>query len=373
MLPLIRFPARRMPDMTSYARLRPRVAQAVLLGWLLFCAGLLAVVFSPLAAGDGGRIRGRAGDVALYRAEIERVHAGEDYYCVAGEELRQRGYPTGSPFNWRFPAPIWLLGRMPSLTVGKVLLCGLAGLLLFGAFEAVAREREDRIGLPLGVALLLTGPLMPCLFNDLFVMPVLWAGVLIGLSVCAYGIYRPAWGVAFGLAAVFVRELAMPYVVVAAGIAVWRRRWRETAAWTAGLAVFALCYGLHLQHVAGLIGPDDALHNQGWLQFGGLGFLIATAQMNAFLVLLPQWVSALFLAAAILGFAGWNTSLGQRVVMSTCLFLVAFAAVGHDFNQYWGSLFAPLLCFGVARAPASLGELYGAAFPESAKAVPTSV
>jgi hypothetical protein len=345
------------------ARLRPRRARAVLLGWLLLCAGLVAVTFSPLAAGDGGRVRGRRGDVDLYRAEIERVHAGEGYYRVAGEELRERGYPTASPFNWRFPAPMWLMGWMPSLVTGKVLLGMLAGLLLLWAFEAVARQREGRIGLPLATALLLTGPLMPCVLDDLFVMPVLWAGVLIGLSACAYGTNRPGWGVAFGLAAVFLRELAMPYVVVAAGIALANRRWREVAAWGAGLGLFALCYGLHLVHVSGLIRPDDAAHGQGWLQLGGAGFLVAAAQMSAYLVVLPPWVAAIYLGAALLGLAGWNTPLGQRIGLAVCLFLAAFAAVGHDFNQYWGSLFAPLLCFGAARCPASFVELCAAAFP----------
>lgn len=370
----------------------------MLLGWILLCTGLVAVTFSPLAAGDGGRVRGRQGDVALYRAEIERVHAGESYYRVAGEELRERGYPTASPFNWRFPAPIWLMGWMPSPMTGKVLLGGLAGLLLLWAFEVVAREGDHRsqsgqvhvfgqrlpmnqessarktdqspgkgrVGLPLATALLLTGPLMPCALDDLFVMPVLWAGVLIGLSACAYGTNRPGWGVAFGLAAVFLRELAMPYAVVAVGIALVNRRWREVAAWGAGLGVFALCYGLHLVHVAGLIRPDDAAHGQGWLQLGGAGFLVAAAQMSAYLVVLPPWVAAIYLGAALLGFAGWNTPLGQRIGLSACLFLAAFAAVGHDFNQYWGSLFAPLLCFGAARCPASFLELCAAGFPAAA-------
>ena len=35
-----------------------------------------------------------------------------------------------------------------------------------------------------------------------------------------------------------------------------------------------------------------------------------------------------------------------------------FAVIGQSFNQYWGSLIAPLLCFGVARFPASLRDLW---------------
>jgi len=45
------------------------------------------------------------------------------------------------------------------------------------------------------------------------------------------------------------------------------------------------------------------------------------------------------------------------------LYVVAFAVVGQQVNQYWGELIAPLLCFGVARFPASLRDLCQAASP----------
>jgi hypothetical protein len=95
-----------------------------------------------------------------------------------------------------------------------------------------------------------------------------------------------------------------------------------------------------------------------WLQFGGAAFLISLAQMNAFLLLLPQWVSAIFLGLALVGFAGWNSPTGQRVGLTTCGLLVLFAFVGQPFNQYWGSLIAPLLCLGVAHSPAAISDLF---------------
>jgi hypothetical protein len=75
----------------------------------------------------------------------------------------------------------------------------------------------------------------------------------------------------------------------------------------------------------------------------------------------PQWVTAIYLVAAMVGLAGWNTPLGSRIGLSVCLYVMAFAVVGQSFNQYWGSLIAPLLCFGVVRFPASLGDLCRAA------------
>lgn len=99
------------------------------------------------------------------------------------------------------------------------------------------------------------------------------------------------------------------------------------------------------------------MHRESWLRFGGAGFVISTVQMNAYLLLLPQWVTAVYFTAALIGLAGWRTPLGTRIGLTACLFIVAFAVVGQNFNQYWGSLAAPLWCFGVARFPASLGDL----------------
>lgn len=40
--------------------------------------------------------------------------------------------------------------------------------------------------------------------------------------------------------------------------------------------------------------------------------MLATAQMNAYLILLPPWVTALYFAAAMFGLGGWQTALGAH-------------------------------------------------------------
>ena len=359
------------PNATGYARLTHRQARSVLVAMLLafgFCVG---ITLSPMASSNfSGEDRSARSDVALYRAEVDRIHAGEAYYHVIGTELRTRGYPVGSVFNWRFPVPFWVMGWMPDVAVSKALLCGLALVLLLTAFEAIACEQNNSIRRPIVCGLLLTGPLMPCMLGDLFVLPVLWGGVLIGLSIGAYGLNRPRLGVALGLAAVFFRELALPYCLVAMAIAWWYRRRGELLWWTCGLALFFLCFGLHCLHVNELITPGDRLHAEGWVRLGGAAFVISMAQMNAYLLLLPQWITALYFVAALFGFAGWHTPLGQRTGLTVCAFVVAFAVVGQEFNQYWGSLTAPLLCFGVVRFPASLRDTLKAGFSPAGAAVP---
>jgi hypothetical protein len=358
----------------------------------------VAVTFVPTPGGSLAPEAAGPGDVALYRAEVDRIHNGESYYQAAAEELTARGYPTRSPFNWRTPLPMWLLGKLPAAAWGRALLGMMSLAMMLMAFEALSRERNrgpcgtaalgcancsaqpraavlhselalDRTWRrtnasfqPLACALLLTGPLLLTILGDLFVMPALWAGVLVGLSVCAYGLGRPGLGVAFGLAAVFFRELALPYCLLCAVLA-WRQAGRtERVAWMLGLLAWLAFFALHCWYVNGLVAADARAHRLGWIHCGGAEFVIATARMNAYLLVLPPWVTALYLLAAMAGLGGWSTPLGTRIGLGACLYLAAFAVVGQSFNQYWGLLVAPLLCFGVARFPASLADLYTAAF-----------
>ncbi|HID76583.1 MAG TPA: hypothetical protein EYP56_11360 [Planctomycetaceae bacterium] len=347
---------------TGYARLGPRPARWVLMLLLVLAVGLVALSVSPLKINRTRKDRDDGdGDIALYLAEVERIRRGEGYYEAAAAELAPRGYPTRSVFNWRTPLPMWLLGKLPDPQLGRILLGLLACAAVVLGFEALAREQGHGLGRPLMAGALLAGALLFCGLEDVFVAPVLWAGVLIALSVGCYGVGRRGWGVLFGVAAVFFRELALPYAVAAAGISWWEGRRRECFAWAVGLAAWSLFFLVHSLHVQPLIGPDARAHEHGWVRLLGIPFVLATVQMNAYLVLLPQWITALYFALALLGLAGWQTPLGKRVGLTACLYAAAFAAVGQEFNQYWGLLVAPLWSYGAAQAPGALRDLVRAA------------
>ncbi|MGA2616280.1 MAG: hypothetical protein ABSF26_01645 [Thermoguttaceae bacterium] len=346
---------------SGFARLAPWQARAVL-------AALVALVLFGLAVRPpppknvttrGGKPE--PGDAALYMAEIRRVHAGENYYAVAAEELVARNYPTRSLFNWRMPLPVWLVAKMPALAMGRVLLGGLALALLLMAFEVTAREEPKVYRRAMPLVLLLVGPLLPCVGDEVFVMPEVWSGVMLAISLLAYGLARPCLGAATGLWALFFRELALPYCLLAAGLALWQRRRRELLFWMVGLALWAVFYALHCWQASRLITPAALGHPGGWVQFGGTRFVLATVQCNPCLLLVPAWITVLYFAAGMLGLAGWRTTLGLRIGLTVCMYIVAFSIVGYEFNQYWGSMIAPLFCFGVVRAPVSLCELWRAA------------
>ena len=244
--------------------------------------------------------------------------------------------------------PVWLIGQLPSIFAANVLLGGLGLLLVVLAFGFLATE--GTIGDALLGVVLLGGALLPCVLGELVVMSELWSGVLMALSAVWFGPKRDKSAVVAGIAALFFRELVAPYCVLCVLLAAGGRRYRELALWAAGLAAYAVYFGCTWPRSCRGSAPRDLAHSSGWLRFGGAGFLISTVQMNAYLLLLPQWVTALYLAASLLACGRMEHAGRTRVALTIAGYAVAFSIVGHDFNQYWGSLTAPLFCLAAARA-----------------------
>jgi len=342
----------------GFARLSPWQARIILAVWIASTSAAIYITTSDWKQGfaDAPTIAAARSDVDLYRTTVQRMAAGEPYYPVMAEELLRRGYPTASIFNWRTPLPMWIIANLPSPVLGKAILGVLSITLVLAAFELLARKRSISTAI-LGV-LLLTGPLLLCILGDLYVTPMLWAGVLIALSVVFYGLDKSGWAVVFGLAALFMRDLAGPYCALAAGMALWNRNYRELTMWMIGLVIFAIFFGYHITMVDQYQTINARAHDGGWVKFGGAPFIISVAQVSAYLLLIPQWVSAIYLSLAMLAMAAWSDKFALRLALPLLLYLALFAAIGNDFNQYWGALLAPTLCLAVATAPRALACLY---------------
>jgi hypothetical protein len=350
-----------MPYIPSgFERLSPPAARVVLALFAALAIFFVGVTMSPLASGFADSREHRPSDLDLYRAEMGRIRAGQSYYDAAAAELTARGYPTQSVFNWRTPLLIAALGRLPDPAMARVLLATLAGVTVLLALHCLARDGHT--GSALLCALLLVGALLPCALEGLYVTHELWAGVLILVSILAYALKRPSFGMAAGVAALAIRELAAPYCVLCFVFAVAQRRRGEAIAWLIAAAGYMVAFGFHVAAVRSHTLPGVTADAGHWLCFGGAGFVISLAQMNGALLLLPQRISAVYLAFAFLGFAGWQSDWGKRAAWTATLYLGLFAIVGQPVNQYWGSLLAPLLCLGAAQAPSALATLWRRAF-----------
>jgi hypothetical protein len=294
------------------------------------------------------------GDLRLYRAIVERVGSGENYYDAAGEELRKRGYPSASPFNWRSPLYAWLIGNLPSCAWGRALLVlgALIALILSGTIA-----RDLRGMLPAVIVITLqAGAFLWALDGDAFLAQELWAGLLIAISVGAYARGHWSIGLIFGLLALFFRELALPYCAISLGLAMKQRRYKEVRLWLAGFAAYSVFFFFHATEVARHISSADRLP-ESWLQFGGASFALATSRMNYFLFNVPVWICAIYLPVSLLGLCAWKGETGSRLLFTVGAYVAAFTVVGQPFNDYWGLLYAPLLPFGLALIPFALWDL----------------
>jgi hypothetical protein len=311
----------------------------------LMVAASIRVSLEPpkLSKGTGPK------DVDLYYAVAQRLHAGENYYDALGGELRSRGYPTRSVFNWRTPLHLELLAHLPSLGWARVLLA--LGAICAMVLSAVPLCRDRRYGFAVVQLLLLCVPFGITGMSNTFLFAEVWAGVLIAMSVGWYALGWRYAGAATGLLSLFFRELALPYAVIGAFLAYREGRKRELFFWLAGIGGYLIFLGLHAMAVLSRIPPAGVAPAMArWIQFGGLPFVITTSRIGLLLAF-PYWVAALYVPVAVFGLVGWPSRVAFRVLATVGTYMLAFSVVGApSINFYWGAVYNPLLAFGAAWA-----------------------
>jgi hypothetical protein len=304
--------------------------------------------------GQGAIKPERYDDLRLYDAVIARLQKGEHYYDVIAEEHRKLPFPLTPGLAVRLPTLAYLCAWL-----GKGGLIA-ASFALFGAILAAWWRRlgEESGGLerrPLAIALLLLGASF-VLTRYFHVLHELWAG---GLLALAFGLHRPGrWGAALAAAALAlaIRETALPFVLLMAAMAAWRRDWRETAAWSTLAAVFLALWALHLQLIAAQLRPGDPV-SPSWLTLRGLSGLLSAYVLSNILRFLPHVLAGPLVVLALLGWGGWKSAAGS---FGTFLFLgygLIFMIAGRPENWYWGALVSPAVFIGLAFAPGALATL----------------
>ncbi len=299
-------------------------------------------------------------DADLYRLIVERMKAGQGYYEADGGQLREMGFATRPFFNWRLPTLAEFLWLLPSVEAGRWVLAGLA-CVAFLMWIGVL-EKEGPRWMRIAGGILLFCPLGITAITPSHNFHEAWAGVCIALSLAMWGQGCRRTSVAFGVLAVFLRELALPYLVVMLAMAAWERRRGEALAWLGGIVAFGIFLAIHAWVVGHHMNGADKAH-EGWLQCGGWPFVVRTARCNPALLLAPPWTVGITLPLALLGLLAWTSPVGVRAGLTVGMYVAAFLLVGRSVNTYWGLLYAPLLPLGWLYAPAALKGLLGAALP----------
>ena len=296
---------------------------------------------------------GSGGDLALYQRMAERVIAGEDYYPAVMEEHRARDYPV-RPFVAVRPPTLAMLHGFIGVDGARYV--ALALLLACGFL--VYLRLEHRVGMAERIAamvmLVLGGAatFMPQsgLIHELF------AGLLLSLALLLYR--RERWWPSLLLAgfALAVRELSAAFVMLWLVFALADRRWREVAALSGLLVLFAIGMMLHARGIAVLLQPGDP-PSPGWSAMQGYGLPVLALLRLSGLALLPLALAA---PLTLLPLFGWIGLGGRFGLFATLWFIGLFtimALFARVDNFYWAQMVLPAYAAGFAFAPRALADL----------------
>ena len=307
---------------------------------------------------DGQTESERDDDLAFYDRVIERIGHGENYYDFIVEEQRARDYPVRPGLAVRLPTLAWIHAAL-----GEPAMIALAIALLFACiwtwWNRLGEEPGGARFRLLGTALMAMGGSLG-LNRSFFVLHELWAGMLIAL---AFGLHRPGrWGAALFVAALALalRELVLPFVLLMAAMAAWRKDWREATAWIMLVAVFAAIMAWHLSLIAVQEVPSDPV-GPDWLVLRGLSGWLGNIVLSSNLRLLPHELASPVVILMALGWAGWKSSAGTTGTFLYLGYGLAFMLAGRANNFYWGAVVAPAMFIGLAFLPMALPSLVRAA------------
>jgi hypothetical protein len=308
---------------------------------------------------DKGPERKRDDDLALYDIAIERIREGENYYDFILSEHREARYPVRPGLAVRLPTLAYL-----NAWLGEGGQIGAALLLLAATMLAWWRRLGDEPGgakrRALAMAFLFLGTSLG-LNRYYFTLHELWSGMLLAL---AFGLHRPGrrWLASLLVAAlaVAIRETALPFILLMAAMALWRRDWKEGAAWSGLAAVFLAALAWHLSIVAAQVLPSDP-PSPSWLELRGLSGWLSNLVLSSNLRFLPHWLAGPLVILAVFGWTGWKSAAGEFGALLYLGYGLAFMIAGRPDNFYWGAMVGPAMLLGLTFAPGALASLAGAA------------
>ena len=307
--------------------------------WRALLLALLACLAVPLAAKAPEKAVQL--DQELYRAVVERVREGENFYPATMAAQRDRQYPVQPALAVRPPTMSYGLALLPSTATRTAALIAL----LFGALIALRQSLADRPPAEaLGMVALAVAGLFGAFFPDNVYLHEQWSVLLIMLSLAAHR--RPWLSVVLALMAVLVRETALAWLAAIVVHGLWQRDWKR-----AGMAVGAMVLAgglwlIHAQFVAAQVQPGD-LTSPGWVRFGGLPLVIDALRRNLVLTGLPGPLVLVLVVISLAAMLRWGRDMERTAAIGSAGFLAALTVFGRPDNGYWGFMAAPFVLLGL--------------------------
>lgn len=295
-------------------------------------------------------------DIQLYQDIAAKVHDGTPYHKAARDLQNLHDYPTQPFVTVRLPT----LAVMAATLGWKLLQALLLGVLLLAVIRwyriAATRSQGEAIGV---AVMVLAGGAMVTQ-PGLIAMHDFWAGVL----TCAAMTFRgtPRWGfaIAFAGAAILIRELALPFALLALAFALFERRRNEAVGWAVLIGLFAVVMFFHAQAVHAVVLPTDK-QSAPWTGLLGITGVLRDLTDTSVLGMVPAPLAYTLIPLALFG---WSAAPRKFALFGLlyCLGIAAMIALfSRPDNFYWACLLQPHWFIGFAFLPRALRDLSQAA------------
>jgi len=292
-------------------------------------------------------------DLQLYRDIIAGMQAGGNYYEVAAEELRKGNYPLKPFFTFRLPTHATMYAA-----AGERVMIVIVWLLCAGLMFVWWMRLKPLFPLPmLTVAMvLIAGGLGGMLQPQTGLFHESWASLLLALMIAVYRRDRAWPAMVAGGAALMIRELVLPMILVMGGLALLGKRWREAAGWALIVVLFGIYMTLHAQWVAEVVRAGD-LPSPGWSKMHGLQFALKSIAKVTFGIRLPDAVAAGLLILSLFGWASVRSGWALRVALLLAGYGTMIALFARTDTFYWALIAAPLSFAGLVFLPKTVADL----------------
>ncbi|MBJ6122017.1 hypothetical protein [Sphingomonas mollis] len=282
---------------------------------------------------------------------VERVRHGGTFYSMAADTLRGEGSPLRPALFFPVPTLPMIAAMVPTFLL-------IAALWILAAATVAAwsaRLAPLWIGLPgraVTLALLIAG-VASAVRADLAVMPEVWAGLLIALSLAVRHPGRWLEAAALGLAAALLHGVAALYLIVMAAWA-WRDHGRrEAIGWVLAIAALLPVLALHGQAAAAVVGPLDTA-TMFWQAMVNPVNALGTLAAMTYAAALPAGVGAVLVLVSLIGWTTWRDDAARRVATTLVVFIAVVIVGGSAATAL---LVAPVALLGLAFVPDLLREL----------------
>lgn len=281
-------------------------------------------------------------DTVLYRHIVERMGDGTGYYAAVALEHRAHGFPLKPFLTVRLPSMSWInVSGDPQVMLWALLL--LTAIAWAAVPELHLWERPV-------VSLLIVAGGWQALAEPGAWIHEIWASLLLAMSIAIYR--RRKWWFAIipALAAVMMREFALPFLLLAGTLALYDGRRQEAAAWAGATLIFALFIVAHSVEVSRIVLPDDK-GSPGWLGLLGYPEVVQRIAKLTPFAILPHQIMNTVVVISCFGWLGLRNWRGVFVFLFLTGMTVFLATFPRYDNAFWPLIITPLWLAGLTFVP----------------------